>query len=181
MDRDLNEASMDRREFLVSAAAATALAGSGAAHAQIPSATKNSRPTVPGMQYRDLGRTGEKVSAIGLGGFHIGKQQDPQESIRLIRSAIDRGITFMDNCWDYNDGLSEVRMGQALRDGYRKRVFLMTKIDGRTKSEAAKQIEQSLGRLQTEVIDLLQFHECIRLDDPDRIFASGGALEAVKS
>ena len=131
------------------------------------------------MIYRELGRTGERVSAIGLGGFHVGKQADPGESIRLIRTAIDRGITFMDNCWDYNGGLSEVRMGQALRDGYRRRVFLMTKIDGRDAKTAAQQMEQSLGRLQTDVIDLMQFHECIRLDDADRIFAPGGALEAV--
>jgi predicted aldo/keto reductase-like oxidoreductase len=114
-----------------------------------------------------------------LGGYHVGKQQDPNESIRLIRAAIDGGITFMDNCWDYNGGISEVRMGQALRDGYRQKVFLMTKIDGRDKSTAARQIEQSLGRLQTDVIDLLQFHEVIRLDDPDVVFAPGGALEAV--
>jgi predicted aldo/keto reductase-like oxidoreductase len=171
---------MNRREFVLSAAA-TGVAGVTTANAQESSGSKISRPTVPGMQYRDLGRTGEKVSAIGLGGFHIGKQSDPAESIRLVRAAVDRGITFMDNCWDYNDGLSEVRMGQALRDGYRQRVFLMTKIDGRTKDSAAKQIEQSLGRLQTDVIDLIQFHECIRLDDPDRIFAPGGALEAVEA
>jgi aryl-alcohol dehydrogenase-like predicted oxidoreductase len=132
------------------------------------------------MIYRELGRTGERVSAIGMGGFHIGKQQDPNESIRLIRAAIDRGIAFMDNCWDYNGGISEVRMGQALRDGYRQKVFLMTKIDGRDKNTAAKQIEQSLGRLQTDVIDLLQFHEVIRLDDPDVIFAPGGAMEAAQ-
>ena len=132
------------------------------------------------MIYRELGRTGERVSAIGMGGFHIGKQDDPNESIRLIRAAIDRGITFMDNCWDYNGGISEVRMGQALRDGYRQKVFLMTKIDGRDKNTAARQIEESLGRLQTDVIDLLQFHEVIRLDDPDLIFRSDGAIEAVK-
>jgi len=132
------------------------------------------------MIYRELGRTGERVSAIGIGGYHLGKQQDPDESIRLLRAAIDRGITFMDNCWDYNGGISEVRMGQALRDGYRQRVFLMTKIDGRDKNTAARQIEQSLGRLQTDVIDLLQFHEVIRLDDPDVIFAPGGAIEAVQ-
>jgi aryl-alcohol dehydrogenase-like predicted oxidoreductase len=114
-----------------------------------------------------------------MGGYHIGKQQDPEESIRLIRTAVDRGITFLDNCWDYTDGISEVRMGQALRDGYRQRVFLMTKVDGRDKTSAARQIEQSLGRLQTDTIDLMQFHEVIRLDDPDAIFAPGGALEAV--
>jgi aryl-alcohol dehydrogenase-like predicted oxidoreductase len=131
------------------------------------------------MIYRELGRTGERVSAIGMGGYHIGKQQDPGESIRLIRAAIDRGITFLDNCWDYNGGISEVRMGQGLRDGYRQKVFLMTKVDGRDKMSAARQIEQSLGRLQTDTIDLMQFHEVIRLDDPDAIFAPGGALEAV--
>jgi aryl-alcohol dehydrogenase-like predicted oxidoreductase len=132
------------------------------------------------MIYRELGSTGERVSAIGIGGYHLGKQQDPDESIRLLRAAIDRGITFMDNCWDYNGGISEVRMGQALRDGYRQKVLLMTKIDGRDKNTAARQIEQSLGRLQTDVIDLLQFHEVIRLDDPDVIFAPGGAIEAVQ-
>src|ERR1700751_3637518 len=118
---------MDRREFLVSAAVTTALAKITPANAQNTPAAKSTRPQIAGMQYRDLGRTGEKVSVIGLGGYHIGKQQDPQESIRLIRAAIDRGISFMDNCWDYNDGISEVRMGQALHDGYRQRVFLMTK------------------------------------------------------
>jgi aryl-alcohol dehydrogenase-like predicted oxidoreductase len=130
------------------------------------------------MQYRELGKTGERVSAIGLGGYHLGKQENADESIRLIRVAIDRGITFLDNCWDYNDGLSEVRMGQALRDGYRSKAFLMTKMDGRTKDSYNKQLEQSLGRLQTDVIDLVQFHEVIRMEDPDRIFAEGGAIEA---
>ena len=129
---------------------------------------------------RPLGRTGEKVSAIGLGGYHIGTQRDEALSLRIIRSAIDRGITFMDNCWDYNDGESEVRMGKALRDGYRQKVFLMTKIDGRTKALAAKQIDESLKRLQTDRVDLLQFHEIVRRSDPDPIFAPGGALEAVQ-
>lgn len=130
------------------------------------------------MIYRTLGTTGERVSAIGLGGYHIGKSPDADASIRLMRSAIDAGITFMDNCWDYNDGISEVRMGQALRDGYRQKVFLMTKMDGRTKESYAKQLEQSLGRLQTDMIDLVQFHEVIRMEDPDRFFAPGGAIEA---
>ena len=131
------------------------------------------------MMYRNLGRTGEKVSAIGLGGYHIGVPPDSEEGVRLIRKAIDRGITFMDNCWDYHDGDSEVRMGKALRDGYRQRVFLMTKIDGRTKASAAKQIDESLSRLQTDHVDLMQFHEIVRMEDPDRIFASGGAIEAM--
>jgi predicted aldo/keto reductase-like oxidoreductase len=132
------------------------------------------------MLYRTLGRTGEQVSAIGMGGFHIGHQTlTEDESIRLIRAAIDRGITFMDNSWDYNEGKSEIRMGKALKDGYRQKVFLMTKIDGRTKEVAAQQIETSLQRLQTDHIDLVQHHEIIRFDDPDRIFAEGGAHEAV--
>ena len=171
---------MDRRRFLKTAsiAAAGSVASAGAQSTQSSDVTL--RPESPNMIYRVLGRTGERVSAIGMGGFHIGKQRDPDESIRLLRIAIDRGITFMDNCWDYNGGTSEVRMGQALRDGYRQKVFLMTKIDGRDKNTAARQIEQSLGRLQTDVIDLLQFHEVIRLDDPDVIFAPGGAMEAVQ-
>lgn len=130
------------------------------------------------MLYRTLGSTQETVSAIGLGGFHIGQQKDEQESIRIIRSAIDRGITFMDNCWDYNEGTSEVRMGKALQAIARDQVFLMTKIDGRTKALAAQQIDESLRRLQTDHIDLLQFHEVIRLEDPDRIFAEEGAITA---
>lgn len=130
------------------------------------------------MLYRTLGSTQETVSAIGLGGFHIGQQKDEQESIRIIRSAIDRGITFMDNCWDYNEGTSEVRMGKALQAIARDQVFLMTKIDGRTKTLAAQQIDESLKRLQTDHVDLLQFHEVIRLEDPDRIFAEEGAIAA---
>ncbi|MEJ2007345.1 MAG: aldo/keto reductase [Acidobacteriota bacterium] len=131
-----------------------------------------------GMIYRTLGRSGEKVSAIGLGGYHIGLQQTEQESVRIIRSAIDHGITFMDNCWDYNDGQSEIRMGKALRDGYRQKVFLMTKSDAQVKGLWEKQLDESLRRLQTDVIDLIQFHEVIRMGDPDRIFGPGGAFEA---
>jgi uncharacterized protein len=171
---------MDRRDFLKTAAVAATGTVTSANAQSAQSSVAARRPESPNMIYRELGRTGERVSAIGMGGYHIGKQQDPDESIRLLRSAIDRGITFMDNCWDYNGGISEVRMGQAFRDGYRQKVFLMTKIDGRDKNTAARQIEQSLGRLQTDVIDLLQFHEVIRLDDPDVIFASGGAIEAVQ-
>ncbi len=132
------------------------------------------------MPYRMLGRTSQRVSAIGMGGFHIGQPHiDEAESIRLIRSAIDRGINFLDNSWDYNGGQSEIRMGKALRDGYRTKVFLMTKLDGRTREEAAKQIDESLKRLQTDHVDLMQHHEVIRFEDPDRIFAPGGAHQAV--
>src|SRR5581483_2112545 len=133
-----------------------------------------------GMIYRPLGRTGKRVSVLGLGGWHIGQPSlAEQDAIQLIRQAIDRGITFMDNCWDYNDGASEIRMGKALKDGYRQKVFLMDKIDGRTKAEAARQIDTCLQRLQTDRVDLMQFHEVIRLEDPDRIFAEGGAVEAM--
>jgi aryl-alcohol dehydrogenase-like predicted oxidoreductase len=131
-----------------------------------------------GIPHRTLGRTGERISLIGLGGYHLGKQSDPDESIRIIRTGIDEGINFLDNCWDYNGGESEIRMGKALRDGYRQKAFLMTKIDGRNKTAAATQIDESLRRLQTDRIDLLQFHEVIRDSDPDRIFAKGGAIEA---
>ncbi|HWZ50997.1 MAG TPA: aldo/keto reductase [Granulicella sp.] len=169
---------MERREFLKTATAATLAAATSAASAQA-TPSKPTRPQSPDMVYRQLGTTGETVSAIGLGGYHLGKADLPaDQSIALIRKAIDHGITFMDNCWDYNDGTSEIRMGQALRDGYRDKVFLMTKMDGRTKQEFDRQLEQSFGRLRTDTIDLVQFHEIIRLEDPDRIFAPGGALEA---
>src|SRR5262245_50960541 len=165
---------MDRRDAL-KAFAAMALTGAvqDSAGAQ-GGATRSSE-----MIYRVLGRTGEKVSAIGLGGHHIGRPSDPSEGIRIIRSAIDRGVTFLDNCWDYHDGESERRMGNALRDGYRARVFLMTKFDGRTKASTASQVDESLKRLQTDRIDLMQYHENIRMEDPDRFFAPNGPLEAL--
>ena len=140
----------------------------------------------PEMTYRILGKTGERVSAIGLGGWHIAMPTVSEElGIRLVRSALDRGINFMDNSWDYNDGLSELRMGRALQDGYREKAFLMTKIDGRSKKEAAKQIEESLLRMRVETIDLVQHHEILRFEDPHRIFdeegAQGAMLEARKA
>lgn len=132
------------------------------------------------MIYRTLGSTGEKVSAIGVGGWHLGlKRVDENLSLRIVRTAIDRGINFMDNSWDYNEGESERRMGKAIKDGYRQRVFLMTKIDGRTKQEATKQLDESLRRLQVDCIDLVQHHEIIRYEDPDRIFDESGANAAL--
>jgi len=132
------------------------------------------------MIYRTLGNTGEKVSAIGVGGWHLGLSHvDEELAIRIVRSAIDRGINFLDNCWDYNEGLSETRMGKALRDGYREKAFVMTKIDGRTKQEATKQLDESLERLQVDYIDLVQHHEIIRFEDPHRIFAEDGANAAL--
>jgi aryl-alcohol dehydrogenase-like predicted oxidoreductase len=132
------------------------------------------------MPYRILGRTGERVSAIGLGGWHLGlKNVDEELSVRIVRHAVDRGINFLDNSWDYNDGASEIRMGKALRDGYRNKVFLMTKIDGRSKAEAKRQLDESLRRLGTDRLDLVQHHEIIRYEDPHRIFDEEGAHGAL--
>lgn len=182
---------MNRRKFLEKASAtagAVVLAGTAAqAGGNAPNAVNDASIVLPtpetfrqgAMIYRTLGSTGERVSAIGLGGFHISKPPTDDEAIRLIRAAIDGGITFMDNCWDYAEGLSEIRMGKALKNGYRQKTFLMSKIDGRDKKTAAKQIDESLLRLDTDRIDLMQFHEIIRLEDPDKIFAEGGAAEAM--
>jgi uncharacterized protein len=184
---------MKRRDFFKSAAicgVASSLPAAIRSEQMPPSQENNSMHQIPlaasagtrkgDMLYRTLGRTGEKVSAIGMGGFHLGQHGLTEEdSILLLRAGIDRGITFMDNSWDYNEGQSEIRMGKALKEGYRQKVFLMTKIDGRTKEVAERQIETCLERLQTDHIDLVQHHEIIRFDDPDRIFAEGGAQEAV--
>ncbi len=155
---------LDRRSFLRGSLALPAT------HAVAQSAS---------MPYRTLGRTGEKISLVGLGGYHIGVQRDEEQSIRLIRTAIDNGVNFMDNSWDYLGGQSEIRMGKALRDGYRQKVFLMTKIDGRSRAAAARQIDESLRRLQTDVVDLMQIHEVIRANDPERVFAPQGAIHAL--
>jgi uncharacterized protein len=193
---------MQRRQFLTRAAAATFLSAnaimrgqsqvadtgqspqtdssSGAAARRIPRVT--SPGTMRGeMLYRPLGTTGVEVSAIGMGGSHLGLATvDEDMAIRLIHEGLDRGINFLDNAWDYNEGRSEERVGKALaQGGYRQKAFVMTKIDGRTKEAAANQIDDSLKRLKVDHIDLLQHHEVIRYDDPDRIFNEGGSMEAV--
>jgi aryl-alcohol dehydrogenase-like predicted oxidoreductase len=127
---------------------------------------------------RPLGKTGASVSLIGVGGFHIG-QVDEAEGVRILRSALDRGVNFLDNCWDYHGGKSEMVTGKALLDGYRRRAFLMTKLDGRTRKAATAQLEQSLRRLRTDYIDLVQIHEVIRADDPIRCFRDGGSIETL--
>jgi predicted aldo/keto reductase-like oxidoreductase len=138
-----------------------------------------SATTGEGIHYRELGKTGVQVSEIGLGGSHIGKPNvSEDEAIKIIRTALDRGLNFLDNSWDYNDGHSEMRVGKALKDGYRQKAFVMTKLDGRTKDVANQQLDESLKRLGVDHIDLLQHHEVIRFDDPDRIFAPGGSMEA---
>lgn len=195
---------MERRHFLQGAAAA-AIAAAGPLYAQSSSTSTQTplgkeflttsaaddianlpRVTNPGtlrgeMLYRQLGTTGIEVSAIGLGGSHIGKPAlTDAQSVQLIHAALDRGINFLDNSWDYNEGRSELLVGKALREGgYRQKAFVMTKLDGRTKTVAKKQIDQSLLRLGVDHIDLLQHHEVLRFDDPDRIFSEDGAMEAV--
>ena len=193
---------MKRRTFLSSAAGAAAMLSSRSfadqASAPAESDARMTEPTshqaaarIPRVEhagttkgemlYRELGATGEQVSVIGLGGSHLGKANVPEdEAIRLIHEGLDRGINFLDNSWDYNEGRSEERVGKALgQGGYRQKAFVMTKIDGRTKEAAADQINDSLSRLKVDHIDLLQHHEVIRFDDPDRIFNEGGAMEAV--
>jgi len=165
----MHDSNPQRREIL------GALIGASLASA-IPAAAQTRSG---GMLYRTLGRTGERVSAIGLGGYHMGVPEAEQDAIKLVRTAVDQGITFLDNCWGYHDGKSEVWMGKALRDGYRQKVFLMTKFDGRTKQSTARQIDESLQRLQTDRVDLMQYHENIRMEDPDRFFAHDGPLEAL--
>jgi aryl-alcohol dehydrogenase-like predicted oxidoreductase len=187
---------MDRRDFLRGAATLAALgefwttqakgeAQQGAADQQGKPLGANAKGPAEvregDMLYRTLGATGQRVSAIGVGGFHIGIPREKSDGVKIVRTAVDRGITFMDNCWDYHDGKSEEWMGEALRDGYREKVFLMTKIDGRTREAAEKQINESLKRLQTDRVDLMQIHENIRMEDADRVFAEGGAMEALQA
>lgn len=184
--------SQTRRTFLKASAAFTLTACSAAngagdgssntvpdgPHPGAPRAGEIKLPPGGVMPTRALGKTGVTVSLLGIGGYHIGLPSE-DEGIRIIRMAIDHGVTFLDNCWDYNEGKSEERMGKALQDGYRKRAFLMTKLDGRTREAATAQLEQSLRRLRTDVIDLVQIHEVIRATDPARVFGPGGAVEAL--
>lgn len=165
---------LTRRQFL-----ALTIAGASIAGASVPLyAGERAKSSGANMQYRSLGRTGQQVSIVGLGGAHLGMVGDDAQALRIVRAAIDGGVNFMDNCWDYSGGRCEAIMGKALRDGYRHKVFLMTKIDGRDRHTAARQIDECLSRLQTDRIDLIQFHEIIRMSDPQRIFAPGGAMEA---
>lgn len=126
-------------------------------------------------RYRILGRTGEKVSAMGIGGFHVGDPSVPADvAIKIIRTAIDRGVNFMDNAWSYQNGRSETLMGEALKDGYRDKVLLMTKVMGRTLDKAKEQLETSLNRFQMDKVDLLQFHAIGHQNgDVDAIYNTG--------
>ena len=158
-------------------AAKAAKHAGGAPSGNVPKG-KYKIPADAKAQTRELGRTGVRVSILGVGGYHLGLPQDEQESIRIVRRALDHGMNFLDNCWDYNEGKSEERMGKALRDGFRQKAFLMTKLDGHTAQAVREQLDQSLRRLQTDRIDLVQIHEVIRDDDPEQCFAPGGAIEA---
>jgi predicted aldo/keto reductase-like oxidoreductase len=179
---------IERRKFLKQAAAATALAAArkpgfgqtslSAVAAQTPAPFV---AEVHGIGRRTLGRTGAQVSIIGIGGHHIGRPNVSEaESIRIIRTALDAGVNFLDNAWDYNNGVSEERMGKALGEGYRQKAFLMTKIDGRTAAAARQQLEQSLTRLKTDHIDLLQLHEIIRPGDPEEAFKPGNVIDVLQ-
>ena len=163
---------MKRREFIKSAAAMAAVSAVGS-----KDGLAESRDGIP---YRVLGHTGERLSMVGIGGYHLARPDVPEAvGIQIVRTALDNGVNFLDNAWDYNGGDSEVRMGKALQGGYRQKAFLMTKLDGRTKAAAAQQIDESLQRLQTDHIDLMQIHEIIRMNDPERVFAAGGCMEAL--
>lgn len=167
---------LTKREFLrVASVGAGALLGGPAFWRTALAAEPTAAGSIP---YRTLGGTGEKVSLLGIGGYHMGSPNE-EEGVRIVRTALDAGVNFLDNCWDYHGGLSEERMGRALRDGYREKAFLMSKIDGQTRKSAAAQIDESLKRLQTDRIDLMQCHEVIRQGDPARIFGPDGAMEAL--
>jgi aryl-alcohol dehydrogenase-like predicted oxidoreductase len=180
-----------RRDFLAYTSSLAGLAAIGrhssAGAADVPKKPQPGAPRAEDidlpagavMPMRKLGRTGVEVSLMGLGGFHIGLPKEDDTATRIVRTALDHGVNFLDNCWDYNDGKSQVRMGKALRDGYRQKAFLMTKIDGRTRKSAAAQLEQCLRALETDVIDLVQIHEVIRMTDPDRVFGPDGTMEAL--
>src|ERR1700687_2004967 len=172
-----------RRQFLAAGAGAVLAAGAGSNKKQAGGAPPGNVPKgrfrVPdGAQVpsRQLGRTGVRVSTVGLGGYHLGIPSEA-EALRIIHTALDHGMNFLDNCWDYNDGESERRVGKALEGGYRKKAFVMTKLDGRTAQSTRDQLGQSLKRLRVETIDLVQIHEVIRPDDPERVFAPGGSIE----
>jgi predicted aldo/keto reductase-like oxidoreductase len=186
----LNLRLMERRNFLKKAATAAALAGwkgadaqnalltlhGAAAHTPLPVVS-----TVNGIGRRKLGRTETEVSIIGIGGYHLGgKQVTEKDAIQIIRTALEEGINFLDNCWDYNGGVSEERMGKALQDGYRQKAFLMTKIDGRTGVAARQQLETSMQRLKTDAIDLVQIHEVIRMTDPELAFRPGHVIDVLQ-
>jgi predicted aldo/keto reductase-like oxidoreductase len=165
---------LDRRSFLQLSAAATAAAALGhSAHAA---------ETVNGMPYRRLGKTNENVSLLGVGGYHIGHRDvTDEQAIAMMRHAVDEGVNFFDNAWEYNDGRSEELMGKALKDGYRDRVFLMTKIVDRTREGAQAQLDDCLRRLNVDHVDLLQIHSVKDPEDAHVIYTDGALDVAIKA
>jgi predicted aldo/keto reductase-like oxidoreductase len=161
---------LTRRDFIL-----LALASSSLSPWMVTAMAQGATGEIP---RRALGSTDEKVSIVGIGGYHLGVP-DESEAIKIVHTALDSGINFLDNCWDYNNGISEERVGKALKNGYRSKAFVMTKIDGRDRTTAAKQIDESLKRLQVDHIDLMQIHEVIRTTDPEKCFASDGAIHAL--
>ncbi|MGA1874377.1 MAG: aldo/keto reductase [bacterium] len=156
------------------------IVAAGMSPQKIWAGSPGSIPKAGSIPKRVLGKTGVPVSILGLGGSHISRIKDDGEAVRFVRAAIDAGVTFLDNAWEYHGGRSEELMGRALQDGYRAKVFLMTKHHGRDKGTALKHLEDSLRRLRTDVIDLWQFHEVIYEDDPGMILAKGGGIEAAE-
>jgi uncharacterized protein len=152
---------LNRRNFMK-------LSAAGAAAMLAATATAETRNGIP---YRVLGRTGEKVSLLGIGGYHMAVDSlSEEDSIRLVRTAMDEGVNFLDNAWEYHDGRSETRMGKALKDGYREKAFLMTKVLARSREGAQQQLEDSLRRLDVDVIDLWQFHSLRHAEDARAVF-----------
>jgi aryl-alcohol dehydrogenase-like predicted oxidoreductase len=177
-----SEYEFNRRSFLKGAALAGAgslVPGSVKAMAQSSNASSEKKSSGP-IPTRQLGKTGIAVSALGMGGYHLGSAKTQKDAMELVARAVDAGITFFDNAWDYHDGQSEDYLGQALK-GKRDKVVLMTKVctHGRSKEVAMRMLEQSLRRLQTDHLDVWQIHEVIYENDPDLIFAPGGAAEAL--
>jgi uncharacterized protein len=177
-----NDRGPDRRDFLQTAG----LAGAGLAlpdsllRAEVPSKLTLSNVGPDRIPRKPFGRTGETVSLIGIGGYSLGSAPSLKEAIAIVHEAIDAGVNFFDNAWEYHDGKSEEWMGQALQ-GRRDKVFLMTKVctHGRDKKVAMQQLEQSLQRLKTDHLDLWQIHECVYDNDPERHFTKGGVIEAL--
>jgi aryl-alcohol dehydrogenase-like predicted oxidoreductase len=165
-----------RREFLRATGASLLLTGA-ARSAAGANAVPDTGAAIP---RRPLGKTGAQVSVLGIGGSHLGETKNEAEAVRIVQEAVDAGVNFFDNAWEYHDGVSEVRLGKGLK-GRRDRAFLMTKVctHGRPAAVAMKQLEQSLKRLQTDHLDLWQVHECVYFDDPERHFAKGGVIEAL--
>jgi predicted aldo/keto reductase-like oxidoreductase len=171
----MTEHNNTRREFLQ-----TTLAG--AAALAVSAAATHAEDDSKGLPTRELGKTGVRVTIICLGGWHIGAVKDQDEAIKIMHAAVDNGLTFFDNAWDYHDGGSEEIMGKALsQGGYRKKVFLMTKNCERDARGTRKNLEDSLRRLKTDVIDLWQFHEINYDNDPDWVIEKGGLEEALKA